>query len=298
MKKKHKKVILAPAKINLTLEVVGKRSDGYHLLRTVMLKLKKLQDKLTIGIASAEKTEIILRCDQKEIPTDERNTCHKAIKLFLEKIKKTARVEIKLEKKIPSGAGLGGGSSDAASVLQVLNQFFHFLLTDKELSKIASEVGKDVPFFLSKKEGALMEGLGDDLKKEFIITNKFFVLIIKPPEAVSTQMAYGGLAERMWFLNNKNRKDISWQLAKTLTKKVSTAEIVGGLYNDFEISIENQLPIIKELKQSLLVFGAQGALMSGSGSSVFGIFSSEKTLKSAENILRKKYKGFFVGRGR
>lgn len=293
-----KKIFYAPAKTNLTLEVMGKRKDGYHLLRTVMVKLKKLQDKLTIKISPKEKTEIILICDDPKIPTDEKNTCHKAIKLFLEKSRKQARVEIGIEKRIPSGSGLGGGSSDAAAVLKALNQFFGLPVSKKNLIQIASEVGKDVPFFLSEKEVALMKGLGDKVEKELDVKGKFFVLIIKPPEAVSTQAAYGGLAEKMWFLGNKKRVDVSCVLAKLLTQKFSVDELAGNLYNDFEITIENQLPIIKELKQALLAFGAKGALLSGSGSAVFGIFSSEKELKLAKNILQKKYKEFFVGRGR
>lgn len=298
MRKRMRKIVYAPAKVNLVLEVVGKRKDGYHLLRTVMLKLEKLQDKLDIQIKENNQTEIILKCNQKEIPCDERNICHKAVKLFLEKINKKAWVKINLFKKIPSGAGLGGGSSDGAVVLSVLNSFFGFPLKESELNLLASQIGKDLPFFLLKKETAQMTGLGDELEEEFFCKSTFFILLIKPTESVSTAMAYSGLVEKIWFLKNKEREDFSGKMTSFLKKKNNQKIWDGKLFNDFELTIEQQLPIIKELKQSLLVFGAEASLMSGSGSTVFGVFSSLEKLKKAEKILKKHYPNFFVVRGR
>lgn len=293
-----RRIVYAPAKVNLVLEVVRKREDGYHLLRTVMLKLEKLQDKLVMNIFLAQKTEIILHCDQKGIPLDEKNTCYKAASLFLKKIKKTAQVEIQIFKKIPSEAGLGGGSSDAAIVLKTLNEFFDFPLKKRQLEVLASDIGKDVPFFLSKKEVAQMTGLGDILVEEFSCKTAFFILLIKPLESISTVMAYSGLAKKNWFLKNKERENFSKKMTIFLKKNNNKKSWDGKLFNDFELSIEQQLPIIKELKQALLVFGADGVLMSGSGSTVFGVFSSLKKLKKAEKILKKNYSNFFVVRGR
>mgnify|MGYP000262395490 CR=1 FL=1 len=298
MQKIWKRIFYPPAKINLTLEVVGKRADGYHLLRTVMLKLPKLRDRLVLMISSVSKMEIILKSNQKSIPLDEKNTCYRATQLFLEKINQKAKVEITLTKKIPFGAGLGGGSSDAAMTLLGLSQFFRKSLSKEQLISLASDVGKDVPFFLEEKEAALMTGLGDKREKSWSFKERFFVLVVKPPENVSTALAYGGLAEKMWFLKKKQRFNWSASLANKSVQKKSEIILSNSLYNDFEITIERQLPIIKEIKQSLLAFGAEGALMSGSGSTVFGIFSSLPKLERVQKIFKKHYSNFFVARGR
>ena len=150
-----KKTVQCPAKINLTLEVIKKRKDGFHELRTVMVKLSNLKDELEIEIFT-NKSNIEIICDNQEIPIDNRNICYKATEVFLRKINKKLGVKIKIKKKIPVGAGLGGGSSDAAGVFKVLNQYFKNIFSKKELIEMAAEIGKDIPFFFSEKNGALI----------------------------------------------------------------------------------------------------------------------------------------------
>jgi 4-diphosphocytidyl-2-C-methyl-D-erythritol kinase len=284
-----KKTIDCPAKLNLTLEVVRKMKNGFHELRTVMVKLPQLKDELEIEIIPNENI-IEIVCDNPNIPTDNRNICCKAVKIFLKKINKKVGVRIKIKKKIPVGAGLGGGSSDAAGVLKALNQYFQEKISEKELIEIAAEIGKDIPFFFSKKDGALIGGAGEKILEEFNF-NKGYFLIINPKIHISTPEAFSGIKENQWFLGDTRRENISNIFLKSLKKENGFEKC---LYNDFEISIERRYPIIKEIKQSLLAFGADGALMTGSGSTVFGWFRNKNKMIKAEKILKERYQKFLV----
>jgi 4-diphosphocytidyl-2-C-methyl-D-erythritol kinase len=284
-----KKTIDCPAKLNLTLEVVRKMKNGFHELRTIMVKLPQLKDELEIEIIPNENI-IEIVCDNPNIPTDNRNICCKAVKIFLKKINKKVGVRIKIKKKIPVGAGLGGGSSDAAGVFKVLNQYFQEKISEKELIEIAAEIGKDIPFFFSKKDGALIGGAGEKILEEFNF-NKGYFLIINPKIHISTPEAFSGIKENQWFLGDTRRENISNIFLKSLKKENGFEKC---LYNDFEISIERRYPIIKEIKQSLLAFGADGALMTGSGSTVFGWFRNKNKMIKAEKILKERYQKFLV----
>jgi 4-diphosphocytidyl-2-C-methyl-D-erythritol kinase len=284
-----KKTIDCPAKLNLTLEVVRKMKNGFHELRTIMVKLPQLKDELEIEIIPNENI-IEIVCDNPNIPTDNRNICCKAVKIFLKKINKKVGVRIKIKKKIPVGAGLGGGSSDAAGVLKALNQYFQEKISEKELIEIAAEIGKDIPFFFSKKDGALIGGAGEKILEEFNF-NKGYFLIINPKIHISTPEAFSGIKENQWFLGDTRRENISNIFLKSLKKENGFEKC---LYNDFEISIERKYPVIKEIKQSLLAFGADGALMTGSGSTVFGWFRNKNKMIKAEKILKERYQKFLV----
>jgi 4-diphosphocytidyl-2-C-methyl-D-erythritol kinase len=284
-----KKTIDCPAKLNLTLEVVRKMKNGFHELRTIMVKLPQLKDELEIEIIPNENI-IEIVCDNPNIPTDNRNICCKAVKIFLKKINKKVGVRIKIKKKIPVGAGLGGGSSDAAGVFKVLNQYFQEKISEKELIEIAAEIGKDIPFFFSKKDGALIGGAGEKILEEFNF-NKGYFLIINPKIHISTPEAFSGIKENQWFLGDTRRENISNIFLKSLKKENGFEKC---LYNDFEISIERKYPVIKEIKQSLLAFGADGALMTGSGSTVFGWFRNKNKMIKAEKILKERYQKFLV----
>jgi 4-diphosphocytidyl-2-C-methyl-D-erythritol kinase len=284
-----KKTIDCPAKLNLTLEVVRKMKNGFHELRTIMVKLPQLKDELEIEIIPNENI-IEIVCDNPNIPTDNRNICCKAVKIFLKKINKKVGVRIKIKKKIPVGAGLGGGSSDAAGVFKVLNQYFQEKISEKELIEIAAEIGKDIPFFFSKKDGALIGGAGEKILEEFNF-NKGYFLIINPKIHISTPEAFSGIKENQWFLGDTRRENISNIFLKSLKKENGFEKC---LYNDFEISIERKYPVIKEIKQSLLAFGADGSLMTGSGSTVFGWFRNKNKMIKAEKILKERYQKFLV----
>jgi 4-diphosphocytidyl-2-C-methyl-D-erythritol kinase len=285
-----KKAISCPAKLNLTLEVVQKMKNGFHELRTVMVKLPNLKDQLEIDIIPG-KNNIEIVCDDLNIPTDDRNICYKAARSFLEKVgQKNLKVKIKIKKQIPVGAGLGGGSSDAAGVFKVLNQYFKYIFSKKELIEMAAEIGKDIPFFFSKKDGALIGGAGEKILEEFDFRKGHF-LIVNPNIHISTPEAFSDLKKSQWFLGNIKRENVSNNFLKSLKKEECFEKY---FYNDFEISIERKYSIIKEIKQSLLTFGADGVLMSGSGSTVFGYFKNKRKISLVKEKLQRNYGNFLI----
>lgn len=280
--------VKSPAKINLTLEIVKKLPSGFHGLRSVMVKTENLYDEIEI-IFDEKKDGIKIFCDDKNIPTDEKNICWKIAEKFFEISGKKIGIEIKIKKRIPALAGLGGGSSNGASVLLALNEYFDNILNFKKLIEVASEVGKDIPFFLQKENCAYVSGAGEKLKP---IANfpKLNFLLVNPKGEISTGWAYGELDRKMWFMENEKRKNISQKLAR----KNNLGEISGLLYNDFEIVAEEKFPIIKELKNCLISFGALGASITGKGPTIFGIFKTKKEALKVKEILEKKYRDFFV----
>ncbi len=280
----------AQAKINLTLEIIKKREDGFHDLRSVILKLENIFDEIEVSFLDNKGTKI--SSASKEIPLDERNICYKIAKKFFEKIGKEVGVKIHIKKNIPTGAGVGGGSSNAATVLKILNDYFEKPLDMNTMVGIAAEVGKDVPVFLSDKEAVLIKGTGERISEELNFSETNF-LLINPKKHISTPNAFKKLDDRLWFMENKSRNNISKGLIRALEKGVKNSqELAGFFYNDFEVAMEENFPVISELKQSLIVFGAQGALMSGSGSTVFGVFDKRDDLILAKEEIEKKYPEF------
>jgi len=280
----------APAKINLTLEIIKRLPNGYHELRTVILKLDSLFDEIAIEFIP-NSTGIKIQSDSKEIPLDEKNTCYRVAQKYFEKVKKPIGLEIRIKKNIPAGAGFGGGSSDGAAVLLILNKYFKNKLSPKQLIEIAQEVGKDIPVFLIKERAVMVGGMGEKLNP-FPCQTRLNFLVINPKIHSSTKKAYEFASRKLWFMENKKRTDISRKMIKALKNK-DKKEIARNLYNDFEVVLEKTFPVIKELKQALLAFGAEGVLMTGAGSSVFGIFSSKKEAVAAKKILAKRHPNFF-----
>ena len=279
----------AHAKTNLTLEVLRKLPSGFHEIRTVMTKLPDLYDEISIKFIS-EKNTIALKSNSNKMPLDETNICFKVAKAFFEKTKKSCGIEIYIEKNIPIGAGLGGGSSDGAAVLKILNKHFRYPLSRKQLIETASKIGKDIPFFFSEKNSALIEGAGEKIKKIFTMP-KLNILLINPNIHISTKWAYENLSP---LLGKIKRKEKLAQKIMLAAKKKDMNLISKYLYNDFEILVEKEYPLIKKLKQELLENGARGTLLSGSGSTVFGIFKTKKILLTAKNNLLKKYPEFMI----
>ncbi len=280
---------ISPAKINLTLEIIKKLPSGFHGLRSVMVKTENLYDEMEI-IFDEKKEGIKIFCDDKSIPTDEKNICWKIAEKFFEKTKRRVGVEIEIKKRIPALAGLGGGSSNGASVLLALNDYFEDSLNFNKLVTLAAQVGKDIPFFLQKESCAYVSGAGEKLKpiKNF---PKLNFILINPKGEIGTGWAYGELDKRMWFMEDEKRKDIS----RRLIKNSSSLEIMSNwLYNDFEIVAEEKFPIIKEIKNGLISFGALGASITGKGPTVFGIFKTKKEALKVKEIFEKKYPEFFV----
>lgn len=277
----------APAKVNLTLEIVKKLPNGYHELRTVMAKLRNIFDEITIKF-HPNKSGIIIKSNSKNIPLGKENICRKAAEKYFEKIKKQAGIVIEIKKEIPVCAGLGGGSSDAAAVLKILNKFYKNKISDKELEKIASQTGKDIPFFLSSKNAAFLDRMGDRIKNSSELPKLYF-LIVNPGIRISTSWAFGETHEH----RNLGDKGISVKMFQYIQKR-DIDKIISNLYNDFEPVIEKKYPIIKKVKDNLINLGASSALMTGSGSTIFGIFKDKKTVSKAKKTMKKYYPDFFV----
>ncbi len=277
--------VLAPAKINLTLNITGRRDDGYHFVDMVMQTVS-LYDEITVEVIEG-KSGINLTCDNAVIPTDSSNTAYKAAKYYLEKINRDdVLVNIRLIKNIPSQAGLAGGSTDAAGVVIALNEYFNNALTNVEMLDICSKIGADVPFCLFGGT-SLSTGIGTTLKKLKAMP-ECFVVLTKPYINVSTKLAYE-LSDKKGYSQEVHSSKIA--------KCIDNDDIINlskNLYNDFEEVM--QLPEVDKIKQIMLSQGAIGASMSGSGSTVYSIFTDEKTAKNCVNTLKKEYDEVFLAK--
>lgn len=268
-------LLKAHAKINLSLDITGKREDGYHLLEMVMQTLD-LHDEIEI---SEIQEGIQVTCDKDYVPVDERNIAYKAAKLLMElkKIEKGVRIDI--TKKIPVAAGLAGGSTDAAAVLKGMNELFNLGMSVEELMEAGLKLGADVPFCI---EGGtcLCEGIG-----EIITPLKPFeghiVLLVKPSFGVSTRDAYGAFE-----LDKINRHVDTDKLIRAMNED----DLKGMSYfsrNLLENVVLRRYPILKNIKQSMSKSGAVITLMSGSGPTIYGIFTDAQKAESAAKALHK-----------
>ena len=261
----------APAKINLSLDILKKREDGYHELKMIMQTVS-LYDELYIE----EADEISMECNKPDIPLNNKNLAWKAADAFFEYTSINKGCKINLIKHIPDGAGLGGGSSDAATVLLALNDIYKTNLIDNELINIAVKIGADVPFFILKGT-CLAEGIGEKLTKIENNTNPF-VLIHKPSFSISTKWAYENLK-----LNDKNSYDIN-KIIDNLKKPEYNFSDIFNYLEDVSVS---KFTEINDIKNKMKNLGATASLMSGSGSSVFGIFNNKNDAKKAFDSFKK-----------
>lgn len=256
-------MILYPnAKINIGLNVTEKRVDGYHNLETVFYPIK-LCDVLEVNIATnGNKTSF----EMSGIPIDGATDDNIVLKAYylLQTEFDLPPVNIYLEKNIPLGAGLGGGSADAAFMLKALNRLFELNLTDTELENFASKLGADCPFFIKNKP-VFATGIGNVFSPIQFSLKGYWLLLIKPDIHISTAVAYS---------NVKVAKPLV-SIPELLHSQPETWK--GKITNDFEISVFKQFPEIEEIKDVLYRMGAKYASMSGSGASVYGIFDKEPT---------------------
>lgn len=252
----HEIQVKCPAKINLTLEVLNKREDGFHNIQSVMQTID-LFDILTIKIEKSENFEIRLSGTSDEIPYDERNLVHKAAKLFIEKINKNdCFISINIEKNIPIAAGLAGGSTDAAGTLWGLNKLFDNVLSDEELHELCAQLGSDLNFCL-KGGCQLATSRGEIL--ESLPFQEFGLSLIKPKNlGISAKEAYVKFSQ----LENKPNLNMTQKLVDAL--KNGNADIEQYLHNDLEIALIEDYSELKTLKTSY-----KNSLMSGSGSTFF-----------------------------
>ena len=259
-----------------------KRSDGYHLLDTIMLPVS-LYDEITIkrgrkiGKNSAPKDHLIVTCDNPLVPSGRKNLAYKAASLVLSGKSIKESVRIRIHKRIPIGAGLGGGSTDAASTLVGLNRLFRLGYTLKGLEKMSSTLGADVPFFV-KGVPARARGIGERLTPLRGIPRLWFI-ILYPNFPVSTA----------WVYRNFSRKLTKAIVNTSINLRLgSPANFRKLLVNDLETVTMGRYPRIGLLKEELARQGAVGTLMSGSGSSVFGVFQSKRSADRAFRRLRKE----------
>jgi len=264
----------SPAKINLRLEILRKREDGYHELRTVFQKIN-LYDRLHFCLK--RKRGISIKVDHPGLPTGEKNLVYQATQSLLKKSGYQGGVEIKIEKRIPLGAGLGGGSSNAATALKALNQLLKRGLSDRELVTLGLAIGADVPFFFLEGS-AIGTGIGEKLKKIELPT--LWYILIYPGFEVSTRWAYQN------FVLTKKRFHFKFQMLLDTPENISKI-----LLNDLEEVVSSEYPQIGLMKNILSSCGALGVLMTGSGPTVFGMFPTKEEATKAYGKVKNRTAG-------
>jgi 4-diphosphocytidyl-2-C-methyl-D-erythritol kinase len=264
----------SPAKVNLRLEILKKRADGYHEIRTIFQKIS-LHD--TLHFSLRRRKGIRITTDHPGLPTGKRNLVYQAIRSMLERSDYNGGIDVVIEKRIPLGAGLGGGSSNAATAIKALNQLLKLNLTQKELMELGTKIGADVPFFLVEGS-AIGSGIGERLRK--IELPALWYVLIYPNFEVSSRWAYQN------FILTKTKYHIN--LRKLLKKPEG---IVRLLWNDLEGVVSARHPEIALMKSMLISAGAMEAMMTGSGPTVLGLFEGEEKATDAYQRLRGRIRG-------
>ncbi|HNS78207.1 MAG TPA: 4-(cytidine 5'-diphospho)-2-C-methyl-D-erythritol kinase [Syntrophorhabdus sp.] len=271
--------VLSPAKVNLFLKVVSKRPDGYHNIVSIVDIISVFD---VIHIEEIPDDVIIIEDDKDILPKDAANTMYRAAVALKERFKINRGVRVFVEKNIPIGSGLGGPSSNAATVLKELARIWKVKINEAELNDIGRGIGADVPLFLYGN-ACIMRGIGNKISP--VELPSLWYLIIYPNISISTRRVYEGLK----IVLTKKQNDI-----KLVAKFSGTREVSAILENDLERIGILLCPIIKTIKDRLIESGASGTLMSGSGSSVFGIFENEEGAKQASASLTNMGKIFIA----
>lgn len=265
----------ALAKINLGLDILRKREDGYHEVRMIMQTIQMYD---VLDIRKSQGPGISLTTNLPYIPTDERNLVYKAAKMLMDEFQVEEGLSIRLDKFIPVAAGMAGGSSDAAAAFVGVNRLFGLGLSEQELMERAVKVGADVPYCIMRGT-ALAEGIGEKLT---VIPQvpKCYVLVGKPGVNVSTRLAY----ENLNLEGIGNHPDIDGMIEDI--RRGDLRSMAGKMGNVFEPGIIGKYPVIQEIKDLMEAGGALKALMSGSGPTVFGIFDDVDKMEAAAAVLR------------
>lgn len=271
--------IRAYAKINLALDVIRKREDGYHELEMIMAPIT-LHDLIYINVID---NGIEIDSNSKIMPTDDRNIMYKVAALMKERYQIKKGVKIFVYKHIPTQAGLAGGSSDGAAVIKAMNELFHLNLSLEQMASLGKEVGADIPFCIYQKI-AFVQGIGERLE---FIENPFNckVLLVKPKRGVSTKKCFNSLD-----LTKASHQDCRLMIKGI--KEDNYQAVIDNLQNTLEAPSIDMVPEIAQIKKELLELGFDGALMSGSGSTVFGLTRDEEILENGYDFFREKY--YFV----
>ncbi len=272
--------LASPAKINLYLRITGRRPDGFHELETIMAPLE-FGDRLTLFL---RKTSIALECDHPDLPTDDMNLAMRAAKTIAAAFAMEKGVKILLQKKIPLASGLGGGSSNAATVIRALNQLWQINALPDQLNAVAASLGSDVNLFLGN-QCALCRGRGEQVNP---IPCRFnaTVLLVNPGFGISTKWAYENWAAGSVGLTPPV-PDIT--LLQRALAENDLAGVARGLYNALEIPSIRKFPVLRLLKETMVSEGAAGALMSGSGATVFGLFEKAGDADKAARRIRDEF---------
>jgi len=272
----------SPCKVNLILNILGKRPDGFHELETVMHPVK-IFDVLTFERISSG---IDLTCDNAALPTDSRNLVHRAATAFVEEAKITDGVKIHLAKRIPMEAGLGGGSGNAATALLGFNQIFGSPLTPQVLQRLAAKLGSDVPFFLQSSP-AIAIGRGEQVRSlpTFPALDGYYFVLIHPGFGVSTPWAYKNLARFPSALNGERGR--AERLVQSLNLSIDAAG--SDFYNSLEAPVLEKFPLLAIFQEFLLENGAAMALMSGSGSTTFALINGKEKAERLQEKVREKF---------
>ncbi len=264
-------ILCANCKINLGLDILRRREDGFHDLETVMLPVTELYDIVEVervdGASEFVSKGLVVDCDA------EHNLCMKALRL-MQRLYGVGEVRITLDKRVPFGAGLGGGSSDATSVILAINDIFSLGLSEDRLVEVAAMIGSDTAFFV-RNTPQLCTGRGEKMTPIELPLQGKYLAIAKPQDGVSTKEAYAGVKPAIPQV----------RLTEALQRPIE--EWQGVVKNDFEPHIFEAHPPIAELKQTMLDAGAIYASMSGSGSAVFGIFNDKPEIKLNKNTFLK-----------
>lgn len=277
----NKLLIRAYAKLNLFLDITGRRADGYHELKTVMQTIS-LYDDLEFTLSEGSGIEII--CGREDVPTDKSNLIYDGIMSVINyaSFQPGCRISVKLQKNIPSQAGMGGGSSDCAAAIVAMNELFRLGLSDDELKVAAKMCGADVPYLI-RGGTALCEGIGERITQLEPIERGYFA-VVKPTESISTPQAY-----RLFDENGRENAGDYDRFSKALTQG---AEPLGkALYNAFTDCCE--LSSVANAISSLKSCSAYGAEMTGSGSAVFGVFGDEASAKNAVKAAALPFGGVY-----
>ena len=272
------------AKLNLTLDVLGKREDGYHDLQSIMQTVS-VRDDIEIDVGTGKPWKLV--CDKEGIPCDERNLAWKAAKVYCDAMKKDPNgLEIRITKRIPSGAGMGGGSADAAAVLRALNDHYGNPLSIMALAELGAQVGSDVPFCVVCGT-AMCEGRGERIRKLPDMPD-CIIVVCKPEFSVSTPELYKKIDEVSIATRPDNRAMESALLAGDLEK------VAHGLCNVFDPVVTADHLELNYIKSIFHQYGAVGYQMTGSGSACFAIVSEFEVAAVLCNMLKDNYPNVFI----
>ena len=277
--------VKAFAKINLCLDVLRRKENGYHEVEMVMTNVDIFD---VLEIKELEEKKILLKSYNTDLAMDETNLIYKAIALLQKETGKTFGVEVLLEKNIPMEAGMAGGSADAAATLKAVNELFTLGVSDERLLELGASLGADIPFCIMGGT-VLASGIGEKLRRLSPLP-KMKLLIVKPKAGLSTKKVYESLdidgLNKAGFIHKDVGEMVS-VIESDEADKTKIEKIAGRLYNILEVPSIRLLPLIADIKQKMLDNNCLGALMSGSGTAIFGIYENDEDMIKTKEILEK-----------